>query len=190
MSIKGTETEKNLLKAFAGESQARNRYTYFASKAKAEGYVQISNIFAETANHEKEHAKRLFKFLEGGEVEVTASFPAGIIGTTLENLKEGAAGENYEYTEMYPSFAKVAREEGFSEIAAVFENIAVAEAYHEERYKTFIENIEKDQVFVKDSAIAWRCQNCGYNHTGTTAPVKCPACDHPQAHFEKKDTNW
>jgi len=190
MSIKGTKTEKNLLTAFAGESQARNRYTYFASKAKKEGYVQISNIFAETANHEKEHAKRLFKFLEGGEVEVTASFPAGIIGSTLENLKEGAAGENYEYTEMYPEFAKVAREEGFSEIAAVFENIAVAEAYHEERYKAFIENIEKDQVFVKTAAISWRCQNCGYNHTGTTAPVKCPACDHPQAHFEKKDTNW
>ena len=160
MSLKGTKTEKNLLTAFAGESQARNRYTYFASKAKKEGYVQISKIFEETANHEKEHAKRLFKFLEGGEVEVTASFPAGVIGSTLENLKEGAAGEKFEYSEMYPEFAKSAREEGFAEIAAVFENIAVAEAYHEERYKAFIKNIETDRVFVKESEIVWRCQNC------------------------------
>jgi len=190
MSLKGTKTEKNLLTAFAGESQARNRYTYFASKAKKEGYVQISKIFEETAGHEKEHAKRLFKFLEGGEVEVTASFPAGVIGSTLENLKEGAAGENYEYTEMYPSFAKIALEEGFKDIAAVFDSIAVAEAYHEERYKAFIENIEKDQVFAKDSAVNWRCQNCGYTSNGVKAPGKCPACDHPQAHFEKKDINW
>ena len=190
MSLKGTKTEKNLLTAFAGESQARNRYTYFASQAKKEGYVQISKIFEETANHEKEHAKRLFKFLEGGEAEVTASFPAGVIGSTLENLREGAAGEHYEHTEMYPEFARIAREEGFNNVAAVFENIAVAESYHEERYQAFIANIEKDQVFVKEEEIAWRCGNCGYNHKGTTAPAKCPACDHAQAHFERKDVNW
>ncbi len=190
MSLKGTQTEKNILTAFIGESQARNKYTYFASVAKKEGYVQISNIFLETANHEKEHAKRLFKFLEGGDAEIVATFPAGVIGSTLENLKAAAAGENEEYTEMYPDFAKVAREEGFNEIAAVMENIAVAEAYHEERYKSLIDNIENDKVFVKPEEITWRCQNCGYNHKGTTAPVKCPACDHPQAHFEKKDCNW
>ncbi len=190
MSLKGTKTEKNLLAAFAGESQARNRYSYFASKAKKEGYVQISKVFEETANHEKEHAKRLFKFLEGGDVEIVAAFPAGEIGSTLENLKASAEGENHEYTEMYPEFARIAREEGFPEIAAVMENIAVAESYHEERYNAFIENIEKDRVFVKESEIVWRCQNCGYNHKGTTAPVVCPACDHPQAHFEVKDSNW
>ena len=190
MSLKGTRTEKNILTAFAGESQARNRYTYFASKAKKEGYVQISKIFEETAGHEKEHAKRLFKFLEGGDVEIVAAFPAGVIGTTLENLKASAEGENHEYTEMYPEFARIAREEGFSEVATVMENIAVAEAYHEERYKAFIENIENDHVFVKADEISWRCQNCGFTHKGTTAPVKCPACDHPQAHFEKKDSNW
>ncbi len=190
MSLKGTQTEKNILTAFIGESQARNKYTYFASVAKKEGYVQISKIFEETANHEKEHAKRLFKFLEGGMAEITASFPAGKIGTTLENLKAAAEGEKEEYEDMYPSFAKVAREEGFPEIAAVMENIAVAEAYHEERYKAFIANIENDRVFVKDDEVVWRCQNCGYNHKGTTAPVKCPACDHSQAHFEKKDVNW
>lgn len=190
MSLKGTQTEKNLLTAFAGESQARNRYTYFASKAKNEGYVQISKIFEETANHEKEHAKRLFKFLEGGECEVVASFPAGIIGSTLENLKGSAGGENHEHTEMYPSFAKVAREEGFPDIAAVMESIAVAEAYHEERFNAFIANMESGKVFEKDGEITWRCQNCGYNHTSASAPDKCPACDHPQAHFEKKDNNW
>ncbi|MBU4242811.1 MAG: rubrerythrin family protein [Proteobacteria bacterium] len=190
VSLKGTRTEKNLLIAFVGESQARNRYTYFASKAKNEGYVQISKIFEETANHEKEHAKRLFKFLKGGEVEITASFPAGVIGSTLENLREAAAGENHEYTEMYPEFAKIAREEGFPAIAAVMEHIAIAERYHEERYKSLIANIENNRVFTKDSQIVWRCQNCGYNHTGVSAPDRCPACDHPQAHFEIKDTNW
>ena len=190
MSLKGTQTEKNLLTAFCGESQARNKYNYFASVAKKEGYVQIFRIFEETANHEKEHAKRLFKFLEGGTAEITASFPAGKIGTTLENLYAAAEGENEEWQHMYPDFAKVAREEGFSEIAAVMENIAVAESYHEERYKALIANIEADRVFKKDEEIVWRCQNCGYNHKGTTAPVKCPACDHPQAHFEIKDTNW
>lgn len=190
MSLKGTQTEKNILTAFIGESQARNKYTYFASVAKKEGYVQISKIFEETANHEKEHAKRLFKFLEGGMAEITASFPAGKIGTTLENLMAAAAGEKEEHEDMYPEFAKIAREEGFPQIAAVMENIAVAESYHEERYNALISNIETDSVFVKKEEIVWRCQNCGYNHKGTTAPVKCPACDHPQAHFEMKDTNW
>ena len=190
MSLKGTKTEKNLLTAFCGESQARNKYNYFASVAKKEGYVQISNIFMETADHEKEHAKRLFKFLEGGTAEIIATFPAGKIGTTLENLRAAAEGENEEWQHMYPDFAKVAREEGFADIAAVMENIAVAEAYHEERYKSLIANIEADKVFRKDEEIVWRCQNCGYNHKGSTAPTKCPACDHPQAHFEVKDTNW
>ncbi|WP_319583197.1 rubrerythrin [uncultured Pseudodesulfovibrio sp.] len=190
MSLKGTQTEKNLMYAFTGESQARNKYTYFASVAKKEGYVQISKIFEETAGHEKEHAKRLFKFMEGGTAEVVGSFPAGVIGTTLENLYAAAEGEHEENTDMYPSFAKVARKEGFNEIAAVMENIAVAERYHEERYRALIKNIENDQVFVKEEEVVWRCQNCGYNHKGSTAPVKCPACDHPQAHFELKDTNW
>lgn len=190
MSLKGTQTEKNLLTAFAGESQARNRYTYFASKAKKEGYVQISHIFEETAGHEKEHAKRLFKFLEGGEVEITAAYPAGVIGSTLDNLKEAAAGENHEHTVMYPEFAQVAHDEGFNDIAAVFENIGKAEVYHEERYKVLIKNIENGTVFKKPETITWRCRNCGYNHTGDSAPERCPACDHPQAHFEVKATNW
>ncbi|NDV20431.1 rubrerythrin family protein [Pseudodesulfovibrio sp. JC047] len=190
MSLKGTQTEKNILTAFIGESQARNKYTYFASVAKKEGYVQIFNIFTETANHEKEHAKRLFKFLEGGDVEVTAAFPAGKIGTTLENLYAAAAGEKEEHECMYPDFAKIARKEGFEDIACVMDNIAIAEAYHEERYKSLIANIEAGTVFKKEEAVVWRCQNCGYNHTGPSAPGKCPACDHPQAHFELKDTNW
>ena len=190
MSLKGTKTEKNILTAFIGESQARNKYTYFASVAKNEGYVQISKIFEETANHEKEHAKRLFKFLEGGLAEITATFPAGVIGSTLDNLRAAAEGEHEEYSEMYPEFAKIAREEGFPEIAKVMDNIAIAEMYHEERYKSLIANIENNKVFKKDSEIVWRCQNCGYNHKGKSAPGKCPACDHPQAHFEIKDTNW
>jgi len=190
MSLKGTRTEKNLLTAFAGESQARNRYTYYASVAKKEGYVQIAHIFEETAGHEKEHAKRLFKFLEGGEVEITASFPAGVIGSTLENLKEAAEGEKHEHSSMYPEFAEIAREEGFTQIADVFENIGKAEVYHEERYRALIANIENGSVFKKDKPIVWRCRNCGYNHTGPSAPGRCPACDHPQAHFEVKATNW
>lgn len=190
MSIKGSKTEQNILTAFAGESQARNKYTYFSSIAKKEGYVQISHIFDETAGHEKEHAKRLFKFLEGGEAMVNAAFPAGILGTTLDNLKEAATGENYEWTEMYPEFAETADKEGFTDIAATFRNIAIAEAYHEERYKAFIENIELDRVFRKGEPITWRCRNCGFNHKGTNAPELCPACIHPQAHFEIKDTNW
>ncbi len=189
-SLKGTETEKNLLKAFAGESQARNRYTYFASKAKKEGYVQIAAIFEETANQEKEHAKRLFKYLEGGEVEITASFPAGVIGSTLENLKEAAAGEKYEHTEMYPEFAKKAREEGFNEIACVFEAIAVAERFHEKRYKVLAKNIEDGKVFKRDEPVKWRCRNCGYIHEGEEAPERCPACAHPKSYFELLVETW
>jgi len=189
-SLKGTQTEKNLLTAFAGESQARNRYTYFASKAKKEGYVQISDIFTETANQEKEHAKRFFKFLEGGEVEITGAFPSGVIGTTLENLKAAAAGEHYEHTEMYPGFAKVAREEGLNAVAAVFEAISVAEKQHEKRYVDLAANIEAGKVFKKDETETWRCRNCGYLHEGEEAPDLCPACAHPQAHFELLGENW
>ena len=189
-SIKGTETEKNLLKSFAGESQARNRYTYFASVAKKEGYVQISLIFEETANQEKEHAKRFFKFLEGGEVEITASFPAGVIGTTLENLKEAAAGEHYEWTDMYPGFAKIAREEGFDAIAAVWDNVSVAEKQHNKRYSDLIKNIEEEMVFERPEAVVWRCLNCGYLQEGTKAPEVCPACAHPKAYFELLGENW
>ena len=189
-SLKGSQTEKNLLTAFSGESQARNRYTYFASKAKKEGYVQIADIFTETANQEKEHAKRLFKFLEGGEVEITGAFPAGVIDTTLENLKAAAAGEHYEQTEMYPEFAKTAREEGFDSIAAVFEAIAVAEKQHEKRYVDLAANIEAGKVFKRDEKVIWRCRNCGYLHEGNEAPELCPACDHPQAHFELLGENY
>ncbi len=190
MSLKGSQTEKNILAAFAGESQARNRYTYAASVAKKEGYVQISKIFEETANHEKEHAKQLFKFLESGEVEITASFPAGYIGTTLENLEMAASGENHEYTDMYPSFAAVADEEGFTKIAITMRSIAKAEAYHEERFLAMIKNIKAGKVFKKDSPVTWRCRNCGFTHEGSEAPNRCPACNHPQAHFEVKCSNW
>ena len=189
-NLKGTQTEKNLLTAFSGESQARNRYTYFASQAKKEGYVQISDIFAETANQEKEHAKRLFKFLEGGEVEITGAFPAGTISTTTENLKEAAAGENYEHTEMYPGFAKIAKEEGFVNIAVVFNAIAVAEKQHEKRYLDLAANIDAGRVFKREAPAVWRCRNCGYLHEGAEAPKVCPACDHPQAHFELLGENW
>lgn len=189
-SIKGTQTEKNLLTAFAGESQARNRYTYFASQAKKEGFVQISHIFQETANQEKEHAKRLFKFLEGGMVEIQASYPAGVIGSTLENLLEAAAGEHYEYAEMYPSFAETAEKEGFQEIADVFRAIAVAEKQHEKRYKALAENIKQGKVFKREEKVIWRCRNCGYLHEGTEAPEECPACAHKQAHFELLCENW
>ena len=190
MSVKGTQTEKNLLTAFAGESQARNRYTYFASVARKERFRQISEIFEETANQEKEHAKRLFKFLEGGEVEISAAFPAGVIGSTAENLSAAAAGENYEWTDMYPSFAKTARDEGFEEIAKVFEAIAVAERQHERRYRGLLANVQAGTVFKKDKPVKWRCLNCGYVHEGTEAPEECPACAHPQAHFELLAENW
>ena len=190
MRVKGTETEKNILKAFAGESQARNRYTYFASQAKKDGFIQISKIFEETANQEKEHAKRLFKLLEGGEIEITAGFPAGIIGSTADNLEASAAGENYEHTQMYPEFAKIAREEGFGDIAAIFESIAVAEKQHEKRYLDLLDNINNGRVFKRNDVVIWRCRNCGYLHEGTEAPELCPACAHPQAHFELLGENW
>ena len=189
-SLKGSHTEKNLLTAFAGESQARNRYTYFASKAKKEGFVQIADIFEETANQEKEHAKRFFKFLEGGDVEVTAAFPAGVIGSTAENLKAAAAGEHYEWESMYPEFANIAREEGFEEIARVFEAVVVAERQHEKRYLGLLANVEAGTVFKKKGKAVWRCRNCGYLHEGTEAPDSCPACAHPQAHFELLAENW
>ncbi len=190
MALKKSQTEKNLLTAFAGESQARNRYTYFSSQARKEGFVQISAIFEETANQEKEHAKRLFKFLEGGEVEISAAFPAGVIGSTSENLKAAAAGENYETTEMYPNFAKVADEEGFSEIADVFRSIAVAEARHRDRYLALEKNIAEGKVFKREKSVRWICKNCGYVHEGTEAPDVCPACAHPQAHFEMEALNY
>ena len=189
-SLKGTQTEKNLLTAFAGESQARNRYTYYASAAKKEGFVQISEIFTETANQEKEHAKRLFKFLEGGEVEIVGAFPAGMIGTTLENLKESAAGEEYEWTKMYPEFAATAKQEAFEDIADVFEKIAIAEKQHGKRFTELAANIEKGTVFKKETPTKWRCRNCGYVHEGKAALDLCPACDHPQAHFELLAENW
>jgi len=189
-NIKGTQTEINILTAFAGESQARNRYTYFASQAKKDGYAQISEIFAETADQEKEHAKRLFKLLQGGEVQVAAAFPAGVIGSTLDNLKEAAAGENYEYTDMYPGFAKIAVEEGFQEIADIFNAIAVAEKQHEKRYLALAVNIANGTVFKKAGSVVWRCRNCGYLHEGADALEECPACAHPQAHFELLGENW
>ena len=189
-SLKGSQTEKNILTAFAGESQARNRYTYFASKAKNEGFAQIAHIFEETAQQEKEHAKRLFKLLQGGEVEITGAFPAGVIGSTLENLKESAGGENYEHTTMYPEFAKTARQEGFEAEAMIFEAIAVAEKQHEKRYLDLMENIKSGRVFKRDTPVVWRCRNCGYLHEGTEAPGACPACAHPQAHFELLGENW
>ncbi len=184
VSIKGTETEKNLLKSFAGESQARNRYSFFASAAKKEGYVHIAAIFEETANQEKEHAKRFFKFLEGGDVEIQMSFPAGKIGSTAENLRAAAAGEHEEWTELYPHFADVARQEGFPQIAAVWSNISVAEKRHEARYNAFLALLEAGQMFAREESVTWRCRNCGYEHQGTQAAAVCPACDHPQSHFE------
>jgi len=190
MSLKGSKTEKNLLTAFAGESQARNRYTYFAGQARKEGYVQMSSIFEETANQEKEHAKRFFKFLEGGELEVQAAFPAGKIGSTLDNLKAAAGGEHYEWSEMYPGFAGVAEEEGFTEIANVFRKIAVAEKQHEKRYRDLAANIEGGRVFKREQKVVWRCLNCGYLHEGPEAPDQCPACAHAQAHFELLGENW
>jgi rubrerythrin len=189
-SIKGTKTERNLLTAFAGESQARNRYTYFASQAKKEGYEQICGFFLETADNEKEHAKRLFKFLEGGDAEVMAAFPAGVIGDTRLNLGAAAAGERHEHEVMYPEFAKIADEEGFQAIAAVFRAVAVAERQHERRYRALLENIEKAIVFRREEPRKWKCRNCGYIHEGAEVSAKCPACDHPQAHFELLGENW
>jgi rubrerythrin len=189
-SIKGTQTEINLMKSFAGESQARMRYSYFASVAKKEGLVQISLIFEETANQEKEHGKRFFKFLEGGDVEITESFPAGTISDTLTNLKAAAAGENYEWSNMYPSFAKVAREEGFPQIAAAFEAISVAEKQHDKRFSDLAERLESGHVFKRNGMVTWRCLNCGYLHEAEEAPKVCPACLHPQSYFEILAENW
>ncbi len=189
-SLKGTQTEKNLGISFAGESQARMRYTYFASAAKKEGYEQIAAIFQETADQEKEHAKRMFKWLEGGMVEITASYPSGVIGTTLENLKAAAAGENEEWTMDYPKFADIADEEGFPAIAKMYREIAKAEKGHEERYLALAANVENGKVFVKDEEVTWQCRNCGYIHTANEAPKACPACAHPQAYFEVMKTNY
>ncbi len=193
-TIKGTETEKNLLKAFAGESQARNRYTFFASKAKKEGYVQISQIFEETAAQEKEHGERFFSFLEGGVVEITAAFPAGFagdkVGTTLENLKAAASGENEEWTDLYPAFADKAEEEGFKDVATLFRMVMVAEKQHEKRYNDLAANIEAGRVFRRDEPVVWRCMNCGYLSEGKEAPKICPACKHAQGYFELLGENW
>lgn len=190
MKLKGSKTEKNLMSAFAGESQARNRYTYFASQAKKQGYIQVSDVFEETANQEKEHAKRFFKFLEGGDVEITAAFPAGVVGSTLDNLKASAVGENHEWGSMYPDFAGIARKEGFEEVAKLFEAVSVAEKQHERRYLALAKNIAEGKVFKKDSKVVWRCRNCGYVHSGLDAPDVCAACAHPQAYFEVLGENW
>ncbi|MBN1808068.1 MAG: rubrerythrin family protein [Planctomycetes bacterium] len=189
-SLKGSRTEKNLLAAFAGESQARNRYTFFASQAKKDGFIQVSLIFEETANQEKEHAKRFFKLLEGGDVEISAAFPAGVIGTTEENLRAAAAGEHHEWSELYPGFAKIAEDEGFPEIAAIFSAIKVAEKQHEKRYHDLADNIKTGKVFKRDKAVVWRCLNCGYIHQAAEAPPVCPACAHPQGYYEILGENW
>ncbi|SPD74154.1 Rubrerythrin [uncultured Desulfobacterium sp.] len=190
--LKGSQTEKNIFIAFAGESQARNRYTFYSSQAKKDGYVQISAIFEETANQEKEHAKRLFKLLEGGkvEIEIAGSFPAGPIGGTLDNLKEAAAGENHEHSQMYPQFAKTARDEGYSDIADIFMAIAAAERQHERQYNILIANIESGKVFNRDNEVVWRCRNCGYPRRGTEALNECPACAHPKAYSELLGANY
>ena len=190
MQLGESKTATNLMAAFAGESQARNRYTYYASKARKEGYVQIADIFLETADQEREHAKRLFKLMEGGDVEITGAFPFGTVAATSDNLKAGAAGENYEWTEMYPSFAETAREEGFEAIAEVFESIAVAEKQHEKRYLGLAANVDAGSVFKKSESVTWRCVNCGYVHEGPDAPDVCPACAHARAHFEVLAENW
>jgi len=190
MQLKGSKTEKNLLTAFAGEAQARNRYSFFAFHAKKENFEQTSSFFIETADNEKEHAKRFFKFLEGGDVEVTASFPAGIIASTTENLEAAAIGENHEWSTLYPEFARVADTEGFTEIAKVFRNIARAEKQHEKRYRDLLKNIKEEKVFKKDGVVLWKCRNCGYVHEGMDAPKECPACVHPQSYFELLSENW
>ena len=186
----GTQTEKNLLISFAGESQARSRYKFFASKARKEGYEQIAAVFEETAEQEKEHAKKFFKYLEGGMVEITASYPAGIISTTAENLKAAADGENEEWADLYPEFAQIAQEEGFPQIANTFRQIAKVEAEHEARYRKLLERVETGKVFERDEEIEWQCRNCGYVLKGKKAPMKCPACEHPQAYFEPKKNNY
>jgi len=189
-SIKGSKTEQNLLKAFAGESQARMRYDYFAKQAKKEGLEQIAAIFDETALNEREHAKRFFKFLEGGPVEITATYPAGVISTTLDNLKAAAEGENEEWTSLYPEFAKIAEEEGYFEVAAAFKLISKVEKAHEERYNTLYSNLNDGKVFERAGKVVWKCRNCGYLHEGTKPPLNCPACLHPQSYFEIKESNY
>jgi rubrerythrin len=183
-SLKGTQTEKNLLAAFAGESQARNRYTYFAAQAQKEGFEYIAAIFLETANHEREHARRFFGFLEGGDVEITASYPAGKIGTSMENLKAAAEGEYAEHSSIYPKFAEIAKEEGFPEVAAAFRSVAIVEKYHEARYRKLLKKVEEGKVFKSDKVIRWRCLNCGYIHEGKNPPQRCPACQFAEAFFE------
>lgn len=189
-ALKGSQTEKNLLGAFAGESQARNRYTYFAGAARKEGYIQIADIFEETANQEREHAKRFFKYLEGGEVEITATFPAGVIGSTADNLKAAADGEYEEWSALYPEFARIARKEGFEAVAKTFEAVSVAEKHHEKRYRGLLANVLAGTVFKKQKKVTWRCRNCGYLHEGTEAPDVCPACTHKKDHFELLAENW
>jgi rubrerythrin len=189
-NLKGSQTEQNLLTAFAGESQARNRYTYFASKARSEGMIQIAQIFEETANQEKEHAKRFFQQLQGGEALVQVAFPAGIVKNTAENLLAAVEGEHHEWTEMYPGFAKVAKEEGFESAALIWEAVSVAEKQHEKRYRELLTNVREGKVFEKDKPVAWRCLNCGYVHEAESAPKVCPACAHPQAYFELLAENW
>jgi rubrerythrin len=190
MGLNGSETEKNLLKAFAGESQARNRYTYFASVAKKEGYEQISAIFLETAENEKEHAKIFFKYLQGGDAEITASYPAGKIGTTSENLLSAANGEAEEWGSLYPSFEKIAKEEGFNDVAVSFREIAEVEEQHEKRYRKLLENVQSKSVFKKNVEVEWKCRNCGYVHKGKEAPKLCPACKHPQSYYEILERNY
>lgn len=189
-NLMGSETEKNLLAAFAGESQARNRYTYFASKARNEGLIQVAQIFEETANQEKEHAKRFFQLLEGGELLVNAPFPSGVVGSTSQNLRAAAGGEHFEWSELYPGFARIARQEGFDNVAAIWDAISVAEKQHEKRYLDLLANVEAGKVFRKDTAVVWRCINCGYLHEGLAAPEICPACEHPQGYYELLAENW
>ncbi len=189
-ALKGSQTEKNLLASFAGESQARNRYTYFSSQARKEGLIQIAMIFEETANQEKEHAKRFFKQLEGGEVMVQAGFPAGVVADTAANLKESAAGEHYEWSELYPGFAKIARQEGFDAAAKIWEAVSIAEKQHDKRYSDLLKNVESGKVFKKDKSVVWRCLNCGYLHEGPEAPESCSACAHPMGYFEILAENW
>ena len=190
MDLKGSQTERNLLIAFAGESQARNHYTFFASQARNDGYIQISAIFEETANQEKEHAKRFFKYLQGGEVKIECAFPAGVVGTTAENLLAAANGEHHEWSELYPVFSAIAEKEGFNAIGIIFEKISVAEKQHERRFRGLLENIQNSLVFKRDQSVKWRCMNCGYVHEGPEAPAACPACAHPQAYFELLAENW
>jgi rubrerythrin len=190
MELRGSQTERNLVMAYVGESVARNRYTFFASQAKNDGYIQIAQIFEETASQEKEHAKRFYKYLQGGEVQIQCSFPAGVVGTTAENLLAAADGEHHEWSELYPSFADIAKKEGFNAIGIILEKISVAEKQHERRFRGLLESLQNGQVFKRNQTVKWRCMNCGYVHEGPEAPAACPACAHPQAYFELLAENW